>query len=419
MRITAGQLLNHLARCVTPPTMSPAANELWPAPNLFDGRPGTTARFGSAGPDSYVAADLNVLVNGDFDAPVMTGWVAITGTLFREGTIAKANASAGLEDGPAIMGQDNLCRSGELMKLEWSIYGKLGEIPAASAQVGVLNKDTGRHLHLDGKWRVGFEALDEWPDESWHDGSKIFSVEPVSETLRDLTMLRIEGRSDGVGPVYFDDFFLYPATDLVVALGHNVGKLLTPEFRAGAAGTTLHATLVPRRRSFFALLAGPVLERFVRLKLAGTPFDPVSIGELVFAQTVGLPRAPLFPLQSDSKLRQITNETPGGEQWRLRLASEETREIPMSFRWASEEEHLQLRDCLFRASAGGAHPCILIPERGAANQAPWGDDSGDILYGRIEETLSNSGETRTSDGEGVEHVVRTDEIRFLEAPFPR
>ena len=423
MRIAAGRLHNHLVRAVVPATMNPGADSLRPATNLYDGRPSTVAAFGSIQADSNVSADLNIVRNSGFEvSPIIgSGWQMATGTgTFTANSTPLTPVAGGfygtLNHTAATMAwQDVACVPGQMMKLGWNIHGSGG----VAGAVRVYNPLTGRYLQLDGSWHTTAVDLDSHAADSWKAGSKIFAIEPSTVIGKDTTVLRVIVRTSASGSAHFDELIFYPGTDLIAVLGHNITPLLTPQFITFTlvpATTTVRATLIPRRRSFYALLAAPIFERYVRLGLAGTPdLEAPKIGELIFTQTRQLPRAPIFPVRFNGKYQQVRNETPGAEQWRVRLATDETREVPMTFRWKTEAEHQELRDYLFRMSSGGFYPALLVPERGDPSQAYWGDEAGDLLYGWLEEEVGVTCETRTEGGE----IVRTTEVRLAEAPFPR
>lgn len=411
MRVVAGESFNHLSRCLVTPVMTPTAHSLSIISDLWDGRAGTAVRFGSVAADSTVTADLNQIENGDFENNPPDIWIQTVGTLTRDTGTVHAGAASGKLAGTGVGAfyQDFTARSGEIAGLEWALYGG----SSSTAALSLLNLDTGRYLQTDGVWG-GALQIDSQTTAAWKTGNRIFSVEGPSETLKDLTTLRLLCTKSATANCFFDDIFYYPATDLCAVFGHSIVKLLTPEFRADVSGSTLLATMIPRRRAFYGLLSSPVAQRYVRLKLAGLSIDAPEMAELVFAQTIKLPRAPRFPLRSDGRFRQIRNETPAGEQWRMRLGDDEVRELNPSFTWTSEEEYRELRDVLFRASGGGISPAILIPDVG--DDLPgWGDESGDIYFGRMDDVLNVNSETRTGGGE----LVRTTEFRFQESPSPR
>lgn len=376
--IVAGAKLNHLSRASVPPTVTPGVDALYPKTNLYDDRPVVPMKFSAASTDAQIVADLNHIINGDFEtvpvSPATTppGWTASAGTFTRDTAIFLNGVASGklVHTSATNVYQDYVVRSGEARKSEWSIYGGGGAIAAA---IRLQNKDTGKYLRTDGTWGAAQDLLSQTA-ASWVSAVKQYTVEAVSETLTDLTTLRVYVTLSASGTIQFEDIYDYPATDLCAVFGHNIGKILTPQFSIGAT----NLTLVPRHPSFYGRLSAPLYQRYATLNLLGTPYTVPWIGELVFAQTVTLSRTPT-DLSFAWRDRQSRMETPGGAMWVTPRNAHATREGTLKVKYSTVAEYEQSRDQLYRRSRGGLYPLILMPT------AP---DPAEIIFGRLGEEVT-------------------------------
>jgi hypothetical protein len=301
MRFSAGRQLNHLARCYAVPTMTPAADALFPATFVYDSRASRAAGFGSIAADSRFDVDLNL--------------------------------------GSGAATQDITCRAGEQLRL----------VVGGGAAPTLENLATGKALAGDGTWAAG---------------QTLNAAGTFSATVESLTacggdpepVLRLTLNGGAVA--------LWPLTDFAALVGHSIPARLVPKLYSSPTGAfageeTLEATFTARRGQMHVALAAASVGRYWRLVLTGTPITAPKVGEIILAQGTAFTRAPLTGVSLEPRERQARVETGlGGEEVYLDGGGAPER-ATMSWLVASHAEWAQIRDQLYETTRGGAYHVLL------------------------------------------------------------
>jgi len=405
-RFAAGAKVNHLARVPAAQIgSSPAGDAFFGASFLGDQRCDAPFRFSSIAADSYVNVDLNLVTNGDAELGNATGWTSNGGTLTAD-AVTKNNGTYGLKLTNGAAGeyyQDVTVRAGEAMKLEWALFGGGGAIAAA---IRLQNRQTGKYLQPGGTWSTAID-IDSQTTAAWKPGGAgtstlQFTVESFATCMKDQVTLRLAIRLSASGTVYFDDISLYPATDFCGVFGHNIDAVLAPELRSGISGATLESSFsfAVRQPLFFAVASSPIYQRYLRLKLTGTPVVQTWIGEWLLGQLSSFQRNSSGPAKIAYARRQVRYEMRSGMLVAAAIGPEPVRTVTLPFQHELLAQWQQLRDELFRRASGGVFPALIVPTEAESELCFFGTLQGDMQASLV-----------------VERQYDTD-VSITEYPFP-
>jgi len=411
-----GEELNAIVPAATAPVMTPTADFLYGASQLYDGKPYLAGKFGSVLVDSTVTVDLNVVPWPGFESGVApavtsyaTAWAVADGltSITRDTGIKNSGAASLKLTGVGSAFFDVLVRPGQLRNLEWAIYGA----GSGSILFRVFNMHTGRYLHSDGTWGAAAD-LDTQTTAAWKTGSRQYQVESL-ETCGWAPLVWVRAFFfSSVSPAYVDDVYDYPAIDFAGAFGtQNWDPVLAPQLRSStdnfSSSDVLQSALTFAKPVVSARLVAPVYHRYWRLKLLGTPRVAPGLGELVLGRAEALLRPPnLGPRVAWREAGQIRRGAISGATRARNMGPWPTREAQMSWRFESQAQFRQFRDEIFRGSRGGAIPMIMF-----ATDAETTKGLDYALFGMLSETFA--GRRLESEDEYWDVDLELDE-----QPFP-
>jgi hypothetical protein len=369
--ILTGETLNSILTAVTPPVMNPVADPLYPATQLYDGKPYLAAKFGTAVVPSDITADLNAVPWPGFEAttgPADTAYAATWGQIYTtRDTAIKNSGAASLRlnspGGTVTTLASFLVTPGQRRKLEWAIRGDASV--ACFIRAGCF--ETGRYLTSIGTWTSsGLSDVDTQTAAAFKTGSIQYTVESFA-TCGYAPLVRMFVFVGTTGAGWLDDIYDYPATDFCGAFGtKNWDAAMVPELRSSTDNFTgsdvLQSTMAHAKPVISVRLAAPVYHRYWRLRLPSfTGLTIPGLGELVLGQSTALLRSPnLAPTITWKESGQIRRGALSGAMRARNLSGWPTREVELTFRFKDQASFRQHRDELWRGSRGGAIPAILI-----------------------------------------------------------
>lgn len=373
MRVVTGEGANLLARALSVTVTDESG--LYPPANLWDNVPGRPFRFGTAGADRAVTADLAAFDGAMEDwagspaAPA--GWTRVvsgTGDVVetttagevRSGSAAKLNRGTGT----AQLQRDFSARSGE----RWQFDGWARIAGAGSAKAYLQNRHTLMWLTPGGWQSAQAPFVTEAAATSYEQQLLAFQVESWEECLgADQVTLRVtleDGGAGGAGDfAFWEDVAFYPGLDVAAIVGHNIEPHIAVQLRRSndgfVANDTLAATLTKARPAFYGALQAAQYERYWRILNAGTNGAAIWKGELVLAQSLVMDTSSRWPLEDDLAFPQ---ERAGGElASRSYLWTEDgLRTFRLTFRHRDLASIKKLRDEVVRRSRGGFYPLLVI-----------------------------------------------------------
>jgi hypothetical protein len=389
--------MNHLRRAWRVPAFEVGTEDpVFPVSRAYDHSTGGAAKFTGMVADSAIVIDKDVLVDGDFSTAELEGWVVDAGSLDADGFIGSDSA----------FHQDLTAVPGEL----WSLYLDLQSEGGGIKVARIRNLHNGRYLASNGSWSDA--VVDFQTDEGSLIGEWVFQVEPYSECrAREVTLrLTIEGQDGQLA-----EAAMWPHSDLACIFGYNYppGGLIPSVIDASASSFDVGFLRDAGMSVLWAYFGECKGNRLFRFKWAGTPLDPIAFGELVLTQTTKIARsnapggvAPRLDMELESRFPQEREDVPSGALYVTPSGSgEPARHAQMSFFLTSEAELSRLRDEIFGASQGGAHPSILVGPTAIGREV--------CMFGRFVDRLPQS----FPGGPGV--VYCKVELGFEEDVFPR
>lgn len=420
-----GEQFNSLERMIAALTVTNEDSELVRA-RLYDRDPGLAFRFGSVAAGLAITADLNILPGGDMEtdagaglppAPwseVLTGTGDITrGTGAGEmdstgGGAAGMKLTVGAGSGSAEGYQERYCRAGERIVIK----ARAKDAGAGQIKARLRNKRTGKWATSGGGWSSSVSDIAASDTTTWHDllgaGGFEIIVEDFNTCQADRVLLRLSFVNDTINTSKFvDNVAWWPSTGLFSAHGHSIPPEIGVEWRVStdnfAGSNILVATLTPYQSTFYGDSSAVLrAERYQRLLLPGTPFDPAPphLGEWILTQPTIASRNPNFGFVETRSLEQIRSEGPAGKMRVTPLADKTRRALTFPVSLRSATDYAQFRDQLMERSQHGRWPVLVVSEA---------DDPRAALYGSVPPEYAH---TRTFLN------IRDTDLKIVEAPFP-
>jgi hypothetical protein len=418
--LLAGRQANVLETAQTL-TVSPSADALFPASNLYDRRPNTVFKYGSLTTAPTITVDLDMIDDtGGFETvsgfPV--GWTTAlsgTGAVTQESDLAhvySGDYSAMLETpggaGVASIYRDVVVRAGSTVLVEAWLQADASSLVEAA----IRDQKTGRYWNGTA-WQ---DASTTW---AAHSGAGPFSrytsaveVEDVTTVQGAVTTIRIQfSNAVSTSEGWVDGVTVCPAVSFASIHGHNVDPRSSPDLLYSidnfAASSELAGRFTPLQPSFYLDLGSIVYDvtasipRYWRVAFANTnsaASGAIYIGELVLGEAVTY-RSGALPLQANYSAQQVRVPGRFGAPHVYGMGDHELRAFPLTLRTETVAE----RDALFdewRRTIQG-YPCVVVPHES--------DGHGDVLFCLAGDAMPISWATKTFAALSVE---------FEELPHP-
>lgn len=372
-----GPKFNLLARCASPPTFSPSADTLFPATYLSDGLPDRPARFGSVAADPMITWDLNEVANNDMTLGTTepTSWTEAsvgTGNMTRDATGGESGGpglklASGAGSDFSYGYQDVLVAPGEV--LNWSA-GLMGGGGSAAIILRVQNR-LNLKFWTGSAWQVASANLASRTTASFATSTGQITMEDWADLLwpeLGYVPLRILLALETASSTAFaDNVTLRPSWSGFSVHHHALQPQLAFELRrdtaAFAGAGTLVSTMGVYRPSFFYALADGaslITDRYLRVKLAGTPSAADWFGEMALFQYRALTTRPLYGATTQKLRDQVRFRGAVGSSRARMLSSGERRIWNASFQDMDPDDLVQFDEQLMGLGAYGASPGVFI-----------------------------------------------------------
>ena len=383
---------------------SPTLETLFPDSHALSNELAELARFSDLTADASVIYDLNMLYDGGFEigssgqAPLDTdpkgrlAWQIESGTpTISQGVTAhsgtnelrlNATDEAAFYDIPVI--------AGNTYRWDGWLYGG----GTHSAQVEIINIDTGNYLNSAGSWVAAQAYIHTRATASWGQDTDTFTVEsaPTGGDPNMTLRLRLTRSSTGTTAVYFDDLAIFPDVDTAALFGARYGQGVDAEIWSAddtAGADNLEGTL-PRNgfRSAVELDKPATPRRWWRLFFDGGP----SVRAIDFAQLW------LSERKSFSKGAGVVDSSYEMPQTRLtnralRRGAEARIVQPLTFKVLGATDLELALSGLYRGSRGGVEPVLLWPDI---------SDPSRVFHGRLDPKFKQDYLSPTASGVTVE-----------------
>lgn len=386
IRILSGERYNILATGESVTVTS--ENALFPKANLPDGRVDSAFRFSAATTEDTITVDGNLISNGSldtFNGSVPQGW-ATDGAVSQSATSQARSGTAARLDQDGKIVKEVTVRAGQTVILD----GFYSAATSGGDVAGILrNLTTGR------RWSLGTSG---WVDSggfflttaatsTYAQLTKTVTVEDYDTVRSDTCVLQMELSEAGVGTVFLDDWYMWPAVDFASVHGHNIQansyvrlRSSTDNF-ASTSNATDQAIMTQTQPSFYTVLSSAVGQRYWQLRISssgGASFaqdSPVFIGELVIGQSYALARN----FDYGSELRFVVDTLRGGSPasgsvYVHRVGQRPRRIFAAEFNFFTTDEYREARQEVFERSFGDANPIVVVPST----------DGVDVIHGRID-----------------------------------
>lgn len=304
-RYAAGERMNLLENALSV-ALTPAADSLFPASNLSDGRPQRPAMHGSNAADPVITADLAAFT------PRGTG------------------------------SEDFTVRTGERRRIVAS---------GATVAVSLQNLSTGKYLDSSGNWQSGATSC------LTSAGGLSYQVESLTACQALTVTLRVTVTSGS-------DVTDWPRWNAAVVMGHNLDVGLTVELRSStddfSGSDVLEATASILQPAFWMEASATVENRYARVAITGTNQAVPWYGEVVLCFLEEATFYPGFPIELRNIEAQIRHSSNVGTSFVHNLSPHPRRALKLSFELKAAGE-VELREELVWRGRGGAHPMVAVP----------------------------------------------------------
>jgi hypothetical protein len=314
--ILPGRYLNILDGCLSITASDPEAG--YDAEDVANNVPSHPFKFDDPGTDDYLLADLNRLENSDFETwagPLDSqpdAW-EVSGTVSKESTIKHGGSYSAKMLASSEVTQIRWVPSGWDVTVDAWLYGDGTYYTYGSIQ----NLYTGNWLTTGGAWQASSTNWGGVTAASWTQKTLEFAVEGYSICgYQHLVPLRVRFHHavSGSGG-YVDDAALWPHWDFASLHGHNIPPSITLKYQSddnsGMSSPTTQATATVIQPSFYDTIGTAVKERYARLLLEGTVYQPKSVlmGEWVLGQYKTLTKGKMELGPDYTRIMPITQES--------------------------------------------------------------------------------------------------------------
>lgn len=305
MLFAAGQYANLLERARAL-TISPGADSLFPATQLYDGRLSRPMKFSSNAANPAITFDLAHFT------PAGAGTYYV------------------------------VARAGERRRLNSS----------GTTSITLQNLSTGKYLTTSSTWQTASTSC------LTGAGSRDYQVESLNLCHQPYVTLKIVVTS---GTTVGD----WPQWNAVVVFGHNLDPGLTVEMRSStdnfSGSNVLEVTGAIAQPGFYMLDTGGILNRYGRVLFTGTNQATGWIAECFPCWLETAVNAPEVGMELRYEEPQIRNSGPWGETYVYPLAARPRRIAQMAFDQLATTGALQTRQEMVLRGRGGAYPMVVVP----------------------------------------------------------
>jgi len=376
-------MFNSFVRIATDPVVTPGAHALFGVENLSNGLPDLPFVFDSVAADESVTQDLNGVGNWDMtllDGVVPTFWEddsVGTGAMTRDATGGEsAGPGMRLVSGSGVNFaygvQDIDVRPGEVLNWTAALKG------SGSAPVILRVQNRWNNKYWTGTvWQTavadlatrttatfatstGQITMEDWDDLLWPQGSTV--------PLRIIVACETASST-----VFADTIAVWASWNFFSVHGHAIQPQLAVELRrdsaAFAGAGTLVATLPVYKPSFFYALpedTALITDRYVRLKLAGTPATPVVapfldwFGELILTQYRSLTTRPRYGSSMQKFRDQVRFRGAMGSTRARMLSTMERRTWDADFTDMDPDDLIEFDETLVRLAGYGESAGVFV-----------------------------------------------------------
>jgi hypothetical protein len=343
---------------------------------LHSGRPSEPFGFNAIAADDTITADLNRVLNWDFEDQLVNWTTVATGagnvsvagtTIVFSGTysLRLIVVTSGAET--LYVYQDIVVRAGQRNTLSLQLRGD----GTHTARVRLQCLETGNWLQSGGaSWGAAANVFTRTA-ATFNKETVSFTTESFATTLSDLITLRVQimaTPSGGTGDVFADEVELFPSWDLLSIHGHNIRPTVAPQLRSStdnfsASDDLVSALTVDQSTFYHHESAAPIDRRYARLKLVGTNLAKTRIGELVLGQALQITRTHDHGSELTYLEDEIVSESRSHDVWPYSLSDQPRRTYQAN--WGPglvTANWTQLRDELYRRSRGRLRPLVLVPD---------------------------------------------------------
>ena len=381
-----GPVYNDIARSWAVIANGLGGSSKYPLSNICDGDTTNPGMFSDASANPVIPIDKNLIANGDMTLNDGSGnltWWDVSGTV-------AYNATDGPTGGPAAVftGGGSLLsdagdgtihfRPGETCDIEAQLYGD-GTNPML---VTVQNALDLTYLNSSGVWQTAAANVFSQTAATWASFTLQFSLPSyVAEAWPILGYLPLIITVHTVGDGRATNVFCWPYTNLASFHFYDQQPQLSVLLQRGGTGYTpsysTYATLAPVRPAFFWVTPSGLLnDRWLQIKLAGTPSIAPWFGEIVLSQYREAVTAFNFGGTVTRLLDQVRSMPAFGAQRARAVAELERRTWKAKFSDLSQaglDDHIEN---LMRQSGYGQYPVVWIPQ----------DDAPIVLHAQLPES---------------------------------
>ncbi len=305
MLYAAGRYANILERALSV-TITPGADALFPATNLYDGRLTRPFKFSSNAANPEIRWD---------------------GAAFTPGSSTPYTFTA---------------RAGERRRIT----------SGGTTNVQIQNLSTGKYLKSDLTWVTGTQNC------LTAAGSLDYQVESFALCQQPYVSLKITQS----GAQTMSD---WPRWNAAIVYGHNLDPALTVELRSStdnfSASNVLEVTGAILQPGFYMLDAGGISNRYGRVLFTGTNQSTGWISEVIPCWLETATDAPDVGLEVRYQEPQIRNTMAYGEAYVYPLAPRPRRVVQMRFNQLATTGAIETRQEMVLRGRGGAYPIVMIP----------------------------------------------------------
>lgn len=389
-----GQRLNLLERSTVTVTLG-AADSLFGAENLYDGRPSKPFRFSTKLAEESITLDTNAVLNPGLESwsSGPTSWTATAGVVIEE-TIFHSGVAAAKLDGTTgggtvqTMYQDIVARAGETRHIKCWLRGGGGG--GQEVLVYVQNLTTGRYLDTNGAWTPTLTNTFTRTTASYGESTRTYVVESYTRCDEDLVTLRITVGVNAGYVGYADDITDCPGSNLLALFGMAVEDRCTVAWTtsddnssygdSASAGSSADGWGADQRPNIYIKRASVTAKRYQRVTFLSVSATTLSreVGEMVMCEVATAARNHDWGYELKAMRDRIRGDSIDGSPSVYTMSRWPRRAFAAVRQFVSDAQMHDARDPLWRRAKGDALNVLLVPD----------DTANLVLLGRLDESFT-------------------------------